>query len=198
MEEYDNPLAGETLVRPADTTVLYGWLDYDEVDPPELSSLEVLAQAIVAPPAGALEWYAPTRLNLDVCAVDSLDVTEDASDYRWREGLRVTRQADMDAPVFFFFAEYGELSDMGVVTAYRDSLPPVGSGRVNAGAPRDPSLPLRRSGFVLVFGPGFYHMDVLAAAPEMGRRYLYEPLAEFILANTEGTVDVSLPDESGP
>ncbi len=193
VEQYHNDLADEDLWRPADPDVLYDWLAYDETDPPELVDMEALTAAIVAPPTGALEWYAPVRLNLDVCAADDLAVTPDASDYRWNLGLKVTRQAEMDAPVFFFFAEYGELDDMGVVTAYRDSLPPVGPGRVNEGAPRDPSLPVSRTGFVFILGPGWYHMDAISAAWDRGREFLYEPLVEFILANTSGTVRASLP-----
>jgi hypothetical protein len=36
-------------------------------------------------------------------------------------------------------------------------------------------------------------MDSILAAPETGNDYLYEPLLDFILANTEGTVSAVLP-----
>lgn len=185
VEEYHNTIVDEDLLRPADATPLYRWADYDEVDPPEISSVTTAARLIGTGPTGALEWYAPVRLNLDVCAVDDLHVTESPDDYRWNMGLRVTRNAEMDAPVFFFFAEYGEIDDMAYVEAYRASLPPVGDGRPNAGAPRDPSLPPHESGFSLVVAPRFHHMDCLLAAPETGGTYLYDPLVDFILANTK-------------
>ncbi len=193
VESYVNYSVGQVLERPSDVSALYSWLDYDQVRPEELSSLQETGKILYSGATGGFEWYAPVRLNLDVCAVDGLDVRESQDDYRWNLGLRVTRNAEMDAPVFYFFAEYGEVRDFGFVEAYRDSLPPVGLDRPNAGAERDPSLPVSQSGFVLVRAPGYHHMDAILAAQDAGQEYLYEPLLEFILANTEGTVDATLP-----
>ncbi len=192
VETYINYAAGAQLIRPADTSVVYSWLDYDEVTPRERSYLPEMAKLLYEGVTGGFEWYSPVRLNLDVCAVDGLDVVPSEEDYRWNLGLRVTRNAEMDAPVFFFFAEYGELHDMGIVTAYKDSLPPVGEGRPNEGAERDPSLPVSQSGFVLVRAPRYRHMDVILAASDAGQEYLYGPLTDFILANTEGTIDATM------
>lgn len=194
VEPYVNSIAGETLLRPSDASALYGWQDFDEVDPPELTSLTDAARLIGTGPTGALEWYTPLRLNLDVCAADGLDVSDAGGDYRWDLGLRVTRNAEMDAPVLFFFAEYGEIWDLDFVEDYRQSLPPVGAGRPNAGAGRDLSLPTHQTGFALVMAPGFRHIDCVLAAPEAGATYLYEPLVDFVLANTTGTVSAVLPD----
>ncbi|MBU1245041.1 hypothetical protein KKD52_17095 [Myxococcota bacterium] len=193
VEEYHSELAGETLLRPSSTEVLYSWLDYDQTDPPELSSVEEMAELILSGPTGAMEWYSPVRLNLDVCACDGLDVRPSDDDYRWRMGMRVTRNAEMDAPVLFFFAEYGEIWDLAFINNYMNSLPPVGPGRPNAGAERDPALPPHLTGFSRIIAPRYHHMDSILAAPETGNDYLYEPLLDFILANTEGTVSASLP-----
>ncbi len=193
VEEYESIMGGETLLRPASTDVLYSWVDYDQTDPAELSSVEEMARLVLSGPTGAMEWYAPVRLNLDVCACDGLDVRPSDDDYRWRAGLRVTRNSEMDAPVLFFFAEYGEIWDMSFIDNYLLSLPEVGPGRPNAGAPRDPALPPHLTGFSKIVAPRYHHMDCILAAPETGADYLYEPLVDFILANTEGTVSAPLP-----
>ena len=193
LEKYHNPFSGEDLMRPADTNVVYSWQEYDQTDPPELTSLDDVADAISAGPTGGLEWYPPVRLTLDQCAVDSLDVAASDEDYRWKLGFRVTHNAEMDAPVFFFFAEYGEIFDMQFVENYRLSLPPVGPDRPNTGVARDPSLPAYESGFALIVAPKFHHLDTILAASETGETYLYGPLVDFILANTQGTVSGELP-----
>ena len=193
VEEYLSTIAGETLLRPASTEVLYTWTDYDQTDPAELSSVEEMAHLILSGPTGAMEWYSPVRLNLDVCACDDLNVRENDDDYRWRLGLRVSRNAEMDAPVLFFFAEYGEIWDVSFIENYIHSLPDVGPGRPNAGAARDPALPPHLTGFSRIVAPRYHHMDSILAAPETGSDYLYEPLLDFILANTEGAIEATLP-----
>lgn len=159
---------------PSDPAVVYSWIPADD----DLSCLRSMARASFAGPTNFAEWLFPTRLTLDVAAVGDLAVSEAGGDYRWdEEGLRVSRAAEMDAPVLAIAAGEGIAPDAAAYEAYRTAIAPT----TRAGATRD-----EPEGFQVLVLPGYGHLDPVTAE-------VAEPAAtivSFMEANREGTVTV--------
>lgn len=179
LTESTAPFGGGTVVKPTETTATYRWVEFDQVTPPEHTSLDDFALAWARPGADFGEWYFPYRLALDASLGASLTLPPDA----WpvtAYGLRALHGRAIGAPVLVEAA--GILS--GDVAAYeklRTLLPPVGEARPAAGASR-----LVAEGFEAVAHPGFSHIDPLAAADRPGTAAAewYDRLAGFLLRNT--------------
>jgi hypothetical protein len=167
-----------SYTAPTDASAFYHWLDADSIDPPDLACIRSAARAQFAGPTNFAEWYFPTRLSLDVAAVSDLAVSDAGADYRFdEERLRVTRAADMDAPVLAVAASEGIAPDAAAYDPYRSRIAPTTRG----GASRDDP-----AGFEVVVLPGYHHLDpVSAEAAEPAAS-----IASFLEANRVGTVSV--------
>ncbi len=172
-EEYDSPFGTGKLVRPSDPSLLYTWKEYDQVDPKEFTSLTDFAWAWTRPGADFGEWYFPNRLNLDGFAAASL--TLQPGDWPYDVyGLKASKGREIDVPVLAMAA--GVLQHASAYDALKAILPPVGSGRPQAGVTRD-----TRDGFEGVEYPMLSHLDGLSGADDPGSpvRDWYDHLAAF-------------------
>ena len=191
LETYTSPLTKEQRVRPADSTRVYDWLDYDEVDPPELTSIRTLSRVSFEGPTNRLEWFFPSRLLLDIAAVSKLKLTPKS--WQWRHGLQATGAGQMDAPVLTVMAGKGLVPRAKSHHWYRDLLAPrVGQGRPRAGAARS-SADLRSGGFAELSLARYAHDDLLHATARSADQEIYRPLLEWILSNTTGKRTISIP-----
>ncbi|MDO8184890.1 hypothetical protein Q7L71_04825, partial [Conexibacter sp. CPCC 205706] len=116
------------------------WVD----DPREPTPIANLADAFSLEPLGAIEWYYPARLSLDVGAASALRQTAAASAL----GLRVTRVRQVDVPLYAF----------GAALAGRD-------GALKTGAERYKSLSQIPSVTYVDRSATYSHLDPLLAAP---------------------------------
>lgn len=190
VETYKSPLTGEQRVRPADSTRVYDWLDYDKVQPPELTSIQVLSRVSFEGPTNRLEWFFPGRLLLDCAAVRSLSFGE--KDWQWSYGLRTTRAAQMDAPVLTLMAGKGLVPKPSSHYWYRDIISPkVGQGRPRAGAPRT-SNSLGSGGFSELVLPRYAHDDLIHATAPSAEQELYRRLLQWIESNISGEVGIQI------
>lgn len=152
---------GGTIKKPASSNQTFKWLEFDQTDPKELTSLTEFALAWARPGADFGEWYFPSRLSLDTALGASLTLgpTEwPATDY----AIRTFHGRSIDAPVLVEAA--GILS--GDVTKYdrfKALLPPVGAGRPGAGSART-----EQAGFEALSHPSFTHIDPLAGTDVPG------------------------------
>jgi pimeloyl-ACP methyl ester carboxylesterase len=195
VEPFHSPVTSEPRWRPADSTRLYGWRDYDQVSPREKTSIRVLARVAHEGPTNRIEWFFPGRLLLDTHAVRSLSFSQ--QDWQWSHGLRANRNAEVDAPVLAVMAGKGIVPSASAHHAYRASLAPaVGAGRPRAGAGRRGG-DLSSSGFSELTLGGYAHDDLIhASAPEADRE-LYRPLLDWVLSNTSGSRRVPLTGVAG-
>jgi len=117
------------------------WVD----DPAQPTPIANLADAFSLEPLGAVEWYYPARLSLDVGAGAALRQTAAARAL----GLRITRARAVDVPLYAF----------GAALAGRD-------GALKAGALRYESLSRIPSVTYVDRSATYSHLDPLLAAPE--------------------------------
>jgi hypothetical protein len=117
------------------------WVD----DPAEPTPIANLANAFSLEPLGAIEWYYPARLSLDVGAASSLRQTPAARAL----GLRLTRVKQVDVPLYAF----------GAALAGRD-------GALKTGAQRYKSLSRIPSVTYVDRSTTYSHLDPLLAAPD--------------------------------
>lgn len=179
LTETTAPFGGGTIVKPSDPTATYRWKEYDQVDPPESTSLSDFALAWTRPGVDFAEWYFPLRLSLDSAVGASLTLAPgDWPVTAW--GLRAMHGRELSLPVLVEAA--GILG--GDVTKYdqlQALLPPVGAGRPLAGAARSTA-----DGFEARSHPAFSHIDPLAATDVPGSTAAgwYDALATFMTRNT--------------
>jgi hypothetical protein len=136
-----------------------------------------MERASFAGPTNFAEWLFPSRLTLDVRAVADLAVSDAGGDYRWdEEALRVSRAAEMDAPVLAIAAAEGIAPDAAAYEPYRLAIAPT----TRDGASRD-----EPSGFRVLVLPGYGHLDpVTSESPEPAAS-----IAAFLAEHREGTVE---------
>lgn len=152
---------GGTIKKPASSNQTFRWIEFDQTEPKELTSLNEFALAWARPGADFGEWYFPSRLSLDTALGASLTLAPTewpATDY----AIRTFHGRSIDAPVLVEAA--GILS--GDVTKYdrfKALLPPVGADRPGAGSTRT-----ERGGFEAVSHPSFTHIDPLAGTDVPG------------------------------
>jgi hypothetical protein len=183
VEAFTSPLTGEQRFRPTDAQRTYGWRDYDEVTPPEKTSIAVLARVAHEGPTNRVEWYMPARLPLDAGAISRLDVSG-PQDWRWAHGLRASRNAQMDAPVLAVLAGRGLVPHGVALAPYRGAIArAVGPGRPRAGAVRDPLAPSATSGFFELVLADHAHDVVVHAVGPAGDAEVYQPLLQWVLSN---------------
>ncbi len=179
-EQQEFDVGGLSLAyrAPTDQAAVYYWLDHESIDPPDLACIRTSARIQFAGPTNFAEWYFPNRLSLDVAAVGDLAVSGAGDDYRWdEEDLRVTRAADMDAPVLAVAAGSGVATDAAAYEAYRTAI---------AATTRDGATREEDAGFRVLVLADYWHLDPVVAETE-------EPaasIAAFLEANREGTVNV--------
>ena len=170
---------GGTIKKPASSNQTFKWVEFNQTDPKELTSLVEFALAWSRPGADFGEWYFPSRLTLDTALGSSLTLGASewpATDY----AIRTFHGRSIDAPVLVEAA--GILS--GDVTKYdrfKALLPPVGEGRPGAGAARTDSL-----GFEALSHPSFTHIDPLAGTDVPGGEIArwFDAVADFARRNS--------------
>ncbi len=150
VEIYPNPLTGGDRVRPADPDGEYGWIESDAAD---TTRLDVLVDALASPDVDMLEWYFPSRLELDVVASVVGDFPEDG--FFAEQGLRLFEGDTVDVPVLAIAAELVTPADYEQV---RSLLAPIGEGRPASGAARDDERAFR-----IVEAPQLTHFDATMA-----------------------------------
>ena len=188
IESYDSLFGGQ-LEHPSDPNATYDWQDYDEVTPVENTAIDDFARSFYEGPGVNLaEWYFPQRLPLDLSATSTLNIAED--DWRATEyGLRAMHGADIDAPVLA--VAFALVGDASAYDKFRAMLPPVGEGRLHAGATRDTD-----AGFRAMAWPALQHVDGLVAADVPGSLAAawYDEVVAFTRSNTPaGGVVVDAP-----
>lgn len=154
LETYQNPFGADQLVRPADPTARYDWVDAPAAQPAEWTSLSSLAHAIVDGRSNLAEWYFPARLVLDLQAVAGARIP--AGGYQEGYGLRAYDGGLIDAPIL---AVSAALVPATAYDAVRDRVAPVvGDGRPRAGIARtDPAA------FRVLRADGMSHLDPVLA-----------------------------------
>jgi hypothetical protein len=188
VEEFDSPLSGEIRHRPARQDLLYDWRDCDEVEPREKTSIGVLARVTHEGPTNRISWFFPSRLQLDTAAVAALTLDEDS--WQWRHGLRATRTSEVDLPVLVVTAGKGLVAVPSSFDSYRERIASVvGEPRPRAGAGRE-SDDLATSGFAVLALDDYAHDDIVHASCAGADEEIYRPLLEWILGNTEGSIEV--------
>lgn len=134
-EKYQS-LLGFELSHPSDPEATYDWVEFDEVSPAENTSIDDLARSwYEGPSLDFAEWYFPARLALDVAAAGTLVLGSGSYAYD-EQGLRASRGAEMDLPIFGAVA--GNIQDVKALDklyALVESVP-IGAGRPLAGKPR--------------------------------------------------------------
>jgi pimeloyl-ACP methyl ester carboxylesterase len=167
-----------TVVRPTELTATYTWVEFDQLMPHEVTSLDDFALAWARPGADFGEWYFPARLSLDAALGASLTL-EPTSWPVSHYGVRAVHGRELSLPVLVEAA--GVLN--GQVARYaklKALLPPVGEGRPQDGTSRE------GEGFLTVSNPGFSHLDPLAAtdAPGSEAAQWFDTLARFMRTST--------------
>jgi pimeloyl-ACP methyl ester carboxylesterase len=187
LTEASSPFGGGTVLKPTELSATYQWLEYDAVEPKEITSLNDFALAWMRPGADFGEWYFPSRLLLDVGLGSSL-VLEPNEWPVTTYGLRAVHGRSIGVPVL---AEASGILEADV-TKYeklRALLPPVSEGRPAAGASRTSS-----EGFQALSHPAFSHIDPIAGTDLAGSEAAawFDALVDFARRNTtEGGVVVS-------
>lgn len=160
---------------PADPDAAYYWVDA----PARLGCVRTLARALFAGPSNLVEWFFPSRLDLDERTVEDLAVSPVGDDYRLdEEGFRVTRAAEIDVPVLAVLAERGMEPAPDYYEPFRERIAPI----TRSGAPRTSD-----DGFRLLRLARWSHADPVLAEQD-------EPAAsiiELIDRNREGVADLS-------
>jgi hypothetical protein len=170
---------GGTIQKPANSNQTYRWREFDQVDPPEPTSLSEFALAWARPGVDFGEWYFPARLSLDASLASSLTLDPGA----WPAtayGLRAFHGRAMDLPVLVEAAGILE-GQTSRYDALKALLPPVGEGRPQAGANR-----AEPRGFMALSHPRFTHIDPLAGAdvPGSPMAQWFDALAAFAKEHT--------------
>ncbi len=115
VEEYDNALAGATLVRPTDPDATYTWDNATATTDGEFTPIENLAFSFVHGRTNFAEWYFPRRIPLDIAAVAGAAVPEDG--YQAQQGLRAFDGALIDVPILAIPTELVEPGDYDALSA---------------------------------------------------------------------------------
>ncbi len=124
------------LKHPSDPNATYTWVEYDQVDPREHTSIDDIARSwYEGPSLDFAEWYFPARLSLDTQAAATL--TLKAGDWALdKYALRATRGAEMDLPIFGAVANLvGDLKALDKLKTLVQNVP-IGPGRPLAGQDR--------------------------------------------------------------
>lgn len=178
LTETQAPFGGGTVVKPSDPSATYRWLEYDQVQPAEHTSLSDFALAWTRPGVDFGEWYFPMRLTLDAALGASLTLAP--TDWPVTAyGVRALHGRALSLPVLVEAA--GILGgDVARYDALKALLPPVGPGRPLSGAGREVA-----DGFQAVSHPQFSHIDPLAATDVPGSvaAAWYDALAGFLTRN---------------
>ncbi len=170
---------GGTIKKPASSNQTFKWVEFDQTDPKELTSLTEFALAWSRPGADFGEWYFPSRLSLDTALGSSLTLGQTewpAVDY----GIRTFHGRSLDAPVLVEAA--GILNgDVAKYDRFKALLPPVGANRPGAGAARTD-----RDGFEALSHPSFTHIDPLAGTDVPGGEIArwFDAIVDFARRNT--------------
>jgi len=129
-------LLGVTLSHPSDDDATYDWVEYDQVNPKEHTSIEDIARSwYEGPGLDFAEWYFPARLSADAPAAGTL-VLKPGDWPLDEQGLRAMHGAAMDLPILGAVA--GLVNDVKALEPLRALVKdvPIGPGRPLAGKPR--------------------------------------------------------------
>ena len=182
-----SPFGGGTVLKPTELSATYGWLEYDQVEPKEVTSLSEFALAWLRPGVDFGEWYFPSRVLLDVGLGSSL-VLQPSEWPVTAHGLRAMHGREIGAPVLVEAAEILS-GDVAKYEKLRAVLPLVSEGRPSAGASRQVS-----DGFQAIAHPGFSHIDPVAGTDVPGSESAawFDSLVDFMKRNTrEGGVVIA-------
>lgn len=173
LESYMNPFGTDTIVRPADSTSTYDWVDGPDTMPAERVRMADFAHATSDGRTNFAEWYYPTRLPMDQAAIVGNAVAEDG--YQARAGLRAFDGPLDDAPVLAIAAA---LVSPAAYDAVRARVAPmIGPGRPAAGALRsDPRA------FSVVDVTTMTHIDPVQAA-DVAENPVPAAIDAFVAAN---------------
>lgn len=124
------------LKHPSDTKATYSWVEYDQTNPREHTSLDDISRSwYEGPGLDFAEWYFPARLSLDAQAAATL--TLKAGDWPLdKYALRAMHGAAMDLPIFGSVANLvGDLTALDKLKALVQNVK-IGPGRPLAGQDR--------------------------------------------------------------
>jgi hypothetical protein len=132
--EYDG-IFGK-LFHPSDTKATYTWVEYDQTNPREHTSLDDISRSwFDGPSLDFAEWYFPARLSLDAQAAATL-VLKTGDWPLDKFALRAMHGASMDLPIFGAVANLvGDTTALDKLRALVQNVP-IGMGRPLAGEPR--------------------------------------------------------------
>ncbi|MCZ7585181.1 MAG: hypothetical protein M5R36_18640 [Deltaproteobacteria bacterium] len=158
---------------PCEDGAMYSWLDYNEVEPHELMSVQKLITNIFEGPSNNADPYYPARIDIDFYVADVLE-----TEGTWRDDYFRFRTSQVDAPVFVMGTHL--VADTGLMEQYRDQLPPV----------RGYDMPRTDIGFDILYKDDWEHIDGLQVEPEYND--LYTQLADWVNTWSSGEVAVPL------
>lgn len=184
--EYDSVFGGK-LVHPSDASATYRWVEYDQVNPKEATSIDDAARAwYEGPQLNFAEWYFPQRLSVDASTAATLDI----QDGDWRAvsyGLLAKHGKEIDVPVL---AVGSVVAKTGAYENLRGFLPSVGPSRPSAGKDRsDPDA------FTVIDEPTLTHIDWIVGRDTPGTPVgkFYDAVGAFLAKQTpSGGVTVAL------
>ncbi len=184
--EYDSAFGGK-LSHPSDASATYRWVEHDQSNPKEATSIDDAARAwYEGPQLNFAEWYFPQRLSIDADTASTLDVQD--GDWRASEyGLVAKHGKEIDVPVL---AAGSVVAKTGAYENLRAFLPIVGSSRPSAGKDRnDPDA------FTVIDEPTLTHIDWIVGRDTPGTPVgkFYDAVGSFIAKQTpSGGVTVAV------
>ncbi len=187
VETYQS-IGGGMVVHPSDPNATYTWVEFDEVNPREYSSLDDVAPAwFRGPGLDFTEWYFPHRLPLDTGLASTLVMGPGSYPYD-TYGMRAVHGATIDVPIMVSMST----RDPASADKLRALLAnvPVGQGRPLAG-----TLHADDKAFQVRDLKGLSHIDIIAGS-DTGAGIVqgwYDDLAAFLITCTpSGGVSVPI------
>lgn len=156
---------------PSEEGATYTWLNFDETEPKERVDIQRLFKLFYAGPSDAVNWYYPTRTQLDDKAVGNLE-----TEGTWRHNYFKFYTSLVDAPVFALAGRVS--SESGAYESYRAQLPPV----------RGTDLPRTQAGFDILQLPDWGHVEVVLVEPDQNP--FYEQLIGWVNQWAKGSVQI--------
>ena len=173
-----SPLApGQTMYKPTDPgTMVYTWNGGDHI-----TGIKALEAALSDTYTTLTEWYFPTRLLVDLCAMGD---TYGLNTQGWQAGygFNFTYTSNMDAPVLAFGGGSGLEQTATVFYKYRGLLPP---------ARNCDDQPRTACGFDIHIMPGYTHFDMLLSDPSIPADTIDPTIYTWIMSNTSGSMPSS-------
>ncbi|MEO5731599.1 MAG: alpha/beta fold hydrolase [Byssovorax sp.] len=174
-------LLGSTLSHPSDPDATYDWVEFDQTNPKDHTSIDDIARSwYEGPGLDFAEWYFPARLAGDAPAAGTL-VLKPGDWPLDEQGLRATHGAEMDLPILGAVA--GLVGDLKALEPLRALVKdvPIGAGRPLAGTPRS-----AEDAFRVVDITALTHIDPLSGT-DVGNGLVpqwYDTLTAWMKTNT--------------